>query len=221
MSTPKGILNDEPRDKQIAQAYRDAVRADATPAGPPIALDDAIRAAARRAAHAGPETLESATRRAEFIATGGFLWRWRAPLGAAASLALAIGIAIKIYDTGEADIAVEKSRSTRGAAPAQMADTGIESRTLSETDQARNRDQQPGVGAPTESQDVGRSKEDAPRLAVQSAPTPSDTPRTEPTAERPTFREGVAASADAERQRLAPGAPALKRPQEEIGRAHV
>ncbi len=113
MSTLKNDLNDEPRDQSIAEAYRAAGQPE-----PPAALDDAIRAAARRALHTRPASLETAARRADSNAKRGFLRAWQTPLAAAATLALAIGVAIKVYDTGEANIDAPKEARTPTVATA-------------------------------------------------------------------------------------------------------
>ena len=116
MSTAKNEMNDEPRDPSIVQAYRDAGQPE-----PPVALDDAIRAAARRALHTRPESLESAALRAESITKRGFMRTWQTPLAAAATLALAVGVAIKVYDTGEANIDAPNKARTATVAVADKA----------------------------------------------------------------------------------------------------
>ncbi len=66
----------EPRDDKVSAAFRAM-----PPLEPPPALDDAIRAAARRAVKAKPETA---------------LRRWAVPASVAAVLALSIGIAMHV-----------------------------------------------------------------------------------------------------------------------------
>lgn len=95
---PAPSADDSPRDAALSRAYRDAVQAQASGSEPPAALDDAIRAAARRAVHAKP-------RDAAHAAGGGWFGRrWQTPVALAASMVLAVGVAIKVYDTGEADV---------------------------------------------------------------------------------------------------------------------
>lgn len=121
MSTrgPEHPLDDTPRDAALAQAYRDAVATNAAAGEPPAALDDAIRAAARRAVHAKPRDA------AQPQGGGWFGRRWQMPMALAASMVLAVGIAIKVYDTGEADIRAERptvaSKESAAQAPPSVA----------------------------------------------------------------------------------------------------
>lgn len=75
---------DDPRNELLSRAYREAVENDA--GVPSVSVDDAIRAAARRAAE---PAIMAAFR------------RWRTPLALAATLLLAIGIALRIHNPGE------------------------------------------------------------------------------------------------------------------------
>ena len=75
------VERDELRDDAVARAWREHVRDT-----PPPALDDAIRAAARRAVGAKP-------REKAIVAEASSPWRWWMPLAAAATIgAVAIGV---------------------------------------------------------------------------------------------------------------------------------
>ncbi len=116
MSTrgPGHPLDDTPRDAALAQAYRDAVATNAAAGEPPAALDDAIRAAARRAVHAKPRDA------AQPQGGGWFGRRWQMSMALAASMVLAVGVAIKVYDTGEADIRAERPTVAAKKSAAQV-----------------------------------------------------------------------------------------------------
>jgi hypothetical protein len=87
---------DEPRSEVLSRAYREAV--DNAGAEPPQSLDDAIRAAALRAVQARPLSVETARSRSGFR-------RWQAPLALAATLLLAVGVAVRVYNTREVELA--------------------------------------------------------------------------------------------------------------------
>lgn len=109
---PDSPADDGPRDESLSRAYHDAVQAQAAGSEPRAALDDAIRAAARRAVHAGP-------RDAAHAAGGGWFGRrWQTPMALAASMVLAVGVAIKVYDTGEADVRPAEPLVPTGSASA-------------------------------------------------------------------------------------------------------
>jgi len=72
---------DELRDEAVARAWREHVRDE-----PPAALDDTIRAAARRAVGAKPQVTPK-------VAEAREPWRWWMPLAAAATIgAIAVGV---------------------------------------------------------------------------------------------------------------------------------
>jgi hypothetical protein len=71
--------NDDMDD--VTRAYRDARNAQRPDDGPPAALDDAIRAAARRAVQSRPQPVGQ-----------GWITRWRTPLSAAAVMVLAVSV---------------------------------------------------------------------------------------------------------------------------------
>ena len=186
MSTAKNGMTDQPRDEQIARAYRDAVDDDPATAHPPAALDEAIRAAARQAAHAGPETLAVAARRADTIAKRGFLRRWQTPLAAAATLALAVGVAIKVYDSGEADFRSERSQAMpsppmAAPAPESTPAVAVEKGDSTEADRAPVRDTAPRAQA--ESKVIDEFKQRPP--AVSTRPERASKPTADSTAPPP------------------------------------
>jgi len=102
--------NDDMDD--VRRAYRDA--RDAAPDdAPPAALDDAIRAAARRAVHSRPQP-----------AGQGWITRWRTPLSAAAVMMLAVSVVfVAIEEKPDvAPAAVQKAAlELREAVPVTMA----------------------------------------------------------------------------------------------------
>ncbi len=94
-NTRKTGRPDDPRNEGLSSAYREAVE---NAAGePPQALDDAIRAAALRAVQGRPLSVEAARPRSR-------LRRWRAPLALAATLLLAVGVALRVYNTREVEL---------------------------------------------------------------------------------------------------------------------
>ena len=77
-------MNDDPRDKQVEDAYRDASRET-----PPPELDARILAAARRAVNARPE---DAARKPRWIE------RFRVPLSVAATAVIAVSVSLLVDD---------------------------------------------------------------------------------------------------------------------------
>ena len=106
------------REGRVHAAWRDASTGE-----PPAALDDAIRAAARRAVRAGPRPAGAA-----------FAARWRVPLSIAAVLVVSATLTLLLSERGEhvpgaelrsAPVAPEADAVARDAAkPAQSADLG-------------------------------------------------------------------------------------------------
>ncbi|MBI4527402.1 MAG: hypothetical protein HY695_26715 [Deltaproteobacteria bacterium] len=102
--------SDDPRSDVLSRAYRGAVEK----AGPEPSrsIDEAIRGAARQALRS--QRVEAAGTRSGFR-------RWRTPLALAATLLLAVGVTVRIYKTGEMDMAPlheTKARSTEETAVA-------------------------------------------------------------------------------------------------------
>jgi len=100
---------DELGDEVVARAWREHMRET-----PPAAIDDAIRAAARRAVGAQP-------REKALVAEAREPWRWWMPLAAAATIgAIAIGVLQNLpQDTGEPTV-VSDAVTARRAAPASV-----------------------------------------------------------------------------------------------------
>jgi hypothetical protein len=98
--------HDDLRDEAVARAWREHVRDE-----PSAAIDDAIRAAARRAVDAKPAV-------ARKVAEAREPWRWWMPLAAAATIgAVAIGVLQNMpQDAGEPTV-VSDMTSARPAAP--------------------------------------------------------------------------------------------------------
>ena len=71
----------------VSRAYRDAGRSDANEMAPPAALDDAIRAAARRAVHAGPHPVGRS-----------WIRRWTPQLAVAAVVVLSVSVVFVAID---------------------------------------------------------------------------------------------------------------------------
>jgi len=94
---------DDPRSELLSRAYRDAVENAA--AEPARSVDDAVRAAAHRAVEAPPRSIEAAGLQAVFR-------RWRTPLALAATLLLAVGIALRVYKTEELELAPQRAPTT-------------------------------------------------------------------------------------------------------------
>lgn len=99
----------DPRDPRLDVAYRDAANDQ-----PPAAIDERIRAAARRAVAAGPQSLEA---RARVDAQRSWVARWRVPVSIAATVLIAVTLSYMVQD--------EEVRKARidgvptGPAPAQ------------------------------------------------------------------------------------------------------
>jgi hypothetical protein len=100
----------DPRDPRLDVAYRDAAIDQ-----PPAAIDERIRAAARRAVAAGPQSL-GARERAD--AQRSWVARWRVPVSIAATVLIAVTLSYMVQD--------EEVRKARidgvptGPAPAQV-----------------------------------------------------------------------------------------------------
>ncbi len=80
----------DPRDPRLDATYRDAATEEPSPAS-----DERIRAAARRAVAAGPQSLES---RARAEAQRSWIARWRVPMSIAASVVVAVTLSYMVQD---------------------------------------------------------------------------------------------------------------------------
>lgn len=96
------------RDPRLDEAYRE-LRSDA----PPAELDERIRAAARRAVGAGPQSLAARER--------SWASRWRVPLALAASVVVVVTLTLMMQE--------QEQRASRGApAPAAAPPAALEDR---------------------------------------------------------------------------------------------
>jgi len=132
-------MNDDPRDRQVEDAYRDASKET-----PPPELDARILAAARRAVNARPQD----------AARPSWLSRYRVPLSVAATAVIAVSVSLLVDDESrrgpefDAPAKLERadpawgSRSAPAAAP-------VEQRVPSDREAAeRAREQRNPVEAP-------------------------------------------------------------------------
>jgi len=78
----------DPRDPRLDVAYRDAATDE-----PPAAIDERIRAAARRAVAAGPQPLEA---RARAEVQRSWIARWRVPMSIAATVVVAVTLSYMV-----------------------------------------------------------------------------------------------------------------------------
>ena len=83
---------DDPRSELLSGAYREAV--EKAGVEPPRLVDDAVRVAAHKAVQVHSRGVDTGWRRLGSR-------RWRAPLALAATVLLAVGIVIRLYNTGE------------------------------------------------------------------------------------------------------------------------
>lgn len=80
----------DPRDPRLDGAYHDAATDE-----PPPAIDERIRAAARRAVAAGPQSLKA---RARAEVQRSWIARWRVPMSIAASVLVAVTLSYMVQD---------------------------------------------------------------------------------------------------------------------------
>ena len=86
---------DAPRSEILSRAYREAV--ENAGVEPPRLVDDAVRVAAHKAVQMHSRGVDAGWRRLGSR-------RWRAPLALAATVLLAVGIVIRVYNTGEMEL---------------------------------------------------------------------------------------------------------------------
>lgn len=98
-------------DPRLDSAYRDTPRDE-----PPPELDERIRAAARRAVGAGPQSLDG---RIEAERPRSFVVRWRVPLSLAATVVLVITLALMVQEE-------ERRSQYDGPAPVAPAPAAVE-----------------------------------------------------------------------------------------------
>jgi hypothetical protein len=99
----------DPRDPRLDAAYRDAATDE-----PPAAIDERIRATARRAVAAGPQSLEA---RARADAQRSWVARWRVPVSIAATVVIAVTLSYMVQDDEVRRAQIDGVPS--GPAPAQ------------------------------------------------------------------------------------------------------
>jgi hypothetical protein len=98
----------DPRDPRLDAAYRDAATDE-----PPAAIDERLRAAARRAVAAGPQSLEA---RARGEAQRSWAARWRVPVSIAATVVVAVTLS---YMVEREDAQLARVDGHPGTAPPQ------------------------------------------------------------------------------------------------------
>jgi hypothetical protein len=86
---------DDPRSEILSRAYREAV--ENAGVEPPRLVDDAVRVAGHKAVQVHSRGVDTGWRRLGSR-------RWRAPLALAATVLLAVGIVIRVYNTGEMEL---------------------------------------------------------------------------------------------------------------------
>jgi hypothetical protein len=86
---------DDSRSEILSRAYREAV--ENAGVEPPRLVDDAVRVAAHKAVQVHSRGVDAGWRRLGSR-------RWRAPLALAATVLLAVGIVIRVYNTGEMEL---------------------------------------------------------------------------------------------------------------------
>jgi hypothetical protein len=139
---------DDPRSELLSRAYHDAVENAAVEPSPSV--DDAIRAAAHRAVEGPPRYTKAARLRVAFR-------RWRTPLALAATLLLAVGIAFRVYTTGEMEMASPPA-ATNGDSYRQ--ETGAKEAASKPQPRIEEKPQADVVGGAPPSRDAARSTGD-------------------------------------------------------------
>ncbi len=120
-------MNDDPRDREVEDAYRDASKET-----PPPELDARILAAARRAVNARPQ---------DAARTPGWLSRYRVPLSVAATAVIAVSVSLLIDDESRRGAEFDAPAKAQRADPAwgsrsAPAPAAVEERVPSDRDEA-------------------------------------------------------------------------------------
>ncbi|MGE5305076.1 MAG: hypothetical protein ACM3TN_17330 [Alphaproteobacteria bacterium] len=154
--TPRGFP--DPHSELLSRAYRDAVESAA--AEPGQSVDDAIRAAAHDAVEI-PSSREADRLRAVFRG-------WCAPLALAATLLLAVAIALRVYQAGDVKIVPPSAPATNQNVKAESGAQEKTKKTQPITVEERKADK--ALGAPP-SRDASRSNGESPTLQPKIAET--------------------------------------------------
>jgi hypothetical protein len=186
------------RDPRLDDAYRSTPREQ-----PSAALNERIRAAARRAVGARPESLSHAEQRR-------FFTRWRVPLSIAATVVVAVTLTYMVQE--EARPPSEFNGAVPSAPPAMEAKTAPAQTDTAIRDSAN-------APAPAKPAEAKRAQEEQPRAAAPAAPPPSlqsIEERRAPAAPSPPNAQVESAPASAA---AAPAQGALKAPAAQRDRA--
>ena len=199
-------MNDEPRDKAVEDAYRDASKET-----PPPELDARILAAARRAVNARPQ---------DAARPPSWLSRYRVPLSVAATAVIAVSVSLLVEDETRRGVEYDAPAKSERVDPAwgsrsAPAGSPVEQRIPADREAAeRAREQRNAAeaGRATESQDSTAAREG--RNVQQYAIVPPERPRAAPEAK---VREAessanTAATAAPDAARSAASAPPASAP---------
>lgn len=184
------------RDPRLDSAYRASPREE-----PPRELDERIRAAARRAVAAGPQTLEA---RAQGETARSWIARWRVPMSVAATVLVAVTLSYMVQEEEARRVPIDGPPSA-APAPAQVAPASA-APPRADVQSGPPVDERPARAQPPTAAPVLREKR-APAEAQAPAPAPAPPAKLEPP---PT---AGAASNELEKRRAdiaAPAAPAIQ-----------
>lgn len=185
------------RDPRLDSAYRASPRDE-----PPLELDERVRAAARRAVSAGPQSLEARAR----AGTGqSWIARWRVPVSIAATVLLAVTLSYMVQEEDARRVPIDEppsaARAPAAVAPAAEAPKRADAEAERRTDE---RAAEPRAAAPAAS--VAREKH-APAETQRPAPAPAPAPPAK--IEAPAAAGAVANELEKRRtESAAPAAPA-------------
>ena len=144
-------------DDDISRRYRELPREE-----PPRHLDDAIRAAARRAVQTRPAPLVVPTGRQ----------RWYFPLAAAAIIVLAVAVTMHVEREQPAEEIVTAPAAPAGPPPLARDMSARKRRLRNRRPRSRSPRPNPNAGARTESADSRQLRDSAPPPELQKAPEP-------------------------------------------------
>jgi hypothetical protein len=155
------------RASELQRRWREAAQDE-----PPASLDDQVRAAARRAAGAGPRSLRAP-----------FATRWRVPLSIAAVVVVSATVTLMVADRSE-HLPGTRSDDMQAAAPAaepsvaQSEETADEARDLAPA--AGSREAPPAAASPPTSTPDERRRRDLDARMAQEAQPPAQAAQREP-----------------------------------------